>query len=174
MLSATAGIAGWIDRIEECSRSRQRRGGISQLALPNDKRIPTERFQAFRRDTIPNAVRLELRRPIFASGFRNSRAATGRIAMRMPDATMNEDHFAPPQENQIGSPRKLLPVQAEAVSRAVKKRPQDKLRARILAAYRPHDRASLVSIECVGHARQNGISGFAPQTHPRQNLNKKR
>ena len=68
------------------------RFGIAHLTFPNNKDVPSERFQLLSVLLVPTPVFLKLRTPIFDTGLWDMRIDA--LPMLMPETTANVNYFS--------------------------------------------------------------------------------
>ncbi len=113
---------------------------IARFAFPNDERMPAGRAQCLDILSISCFVSFQFWQPVSLIRLRYMR---GVAAVRMPEAPVNEDHFAPRRKYQIRLSRKVFPVQSEPVAQSVSQAPHVELGLHILASDRAHVGASV-------------------------------
>jgi hypothetical protein len=84
---------------------------IPSLAFPNGQHPPTSFGQGLANDIVTLAGSGQLRDPIFQPGSRYVRKAA---SMLMPKAAVHKNSQPAGREDEIGAPRQILAMQAEA------------------------------------------------------------
>ena len=120
---------------------------VSSFALPDYDCVPTEFGEIEQVPAIPDDVLAELVLPIRCPRLRRGRAAATIVAV--PEAPVDEDHFAARAKHQVGPARQFLRMKAVPVTHSVHESPHSHFGLRVFGADAAHQLATLANSEWV-------------------------
>ena len=121
----------------------------TKSAFPNSDHFPASLDEPACDGCIPFPICMKLLFPESRPGFRHSEVLA--IGVRMPEATVDEDHRAPLWQYKIGSTRQILHVQAKAESARPEARTYKRFRLGITAANERHHSRTYIGSNDVRH-----------------------
>jgi hypothetical protein len=113
---------------------------ICGLAFPDNQDCPALPFKFRADDIVPSNVAGKFREPVFLS--RSGGFSAQRACMLVPEAAMDQYHFAQDGEYKIRSARKVRAMQAEAIPHPVGAASDDQFRAGVALPDFGHPRAN--------------------------------
>ena len=122
----------------------------ASFTFPDHARLPTTSAEFGQNSVVPCPVSREFLAPVVnAGGGRVTPAAV----VTVPKAAMHEDNLASGSEDEIGTARQVLAVEAIAVAETMEQPPDDHLRAGVPLSDGGHDLRADRRCDVVGHGR---------------------
>ena len=136
---------------QECLHGRRQRCKVSCFAFPNGKHRPAGRFKGRYVLGVSLPVPCQLRFPVILVGLRFAPVRAARIAVKMPEASMNKNHFTAGSKNKIRLAGQIELMQPVTVAHSMNEPTHQHFGHHALALYTPHVLRTAFSSELVHH-----------------------
>lgn len=118
-----------------------------QFALPDNQKVPPQRFQLGLLPEIPLAITLEFGTPKIQARFWHAGQFAGWIGVAMPEAAVHEDGFASAAKYEVGGAREAAVVQPVTKAHRVQETADEHLRFAVAPSDPRHSGATLIGSE---------------------------